>query len=160
MVVPFADAGLRLPREGGDLRAQAAFHIGDDRLEQIAWNILDIHDAVDLPAVSSEAAVVEVGADVEAAPSAGQHRIVEIEHVRIVLIHQIARAVVEVLHIPHIGQSVAWVLRTVEPLLRRALFVQVACVPVAVFGHALAAPMVPDGKFSVAIPLGAVVPKQ
>ena len=60
--------------------------------------------------------VVEVGADVHPAPAQRQQRIVEVEQVRIVLIDEIARPVVEVLDVGHVGQRVKRMLDAVETL--------------------------------------------
>ena len=60
--------------------------------------------------------VVEVGADVHAAPPQRKQRIVEVEQVRIVLVDQIAGAIVEILYIGNIRQRIVRMLRAVQPL--------------------------------------------
>ena len=116
IVVPVADAGFRLPRIGHDLVGEAAFVIGDHGLRQTIRNLLDVDDAFHLAAVGLQIVVVEVGSDVHAAPPQRKQRIVEIEQVGIVLIDQIAGAVVEILDVGRIGQRIVRMLRAVKPL--------------------------------------------
>ena len=94
---------------------EPSFIIGDNSFGELVGNILDVENGFILPPCS-KAVVVEIRADIHAGPAQRQQRIVEVKQVGIVLVDQVARPVVEVLHIGCVGQARRWVFHAIEPL--------------------------------------------
>ena len=126
--MPVADAGFRLPGVGQNRIRPAALVIGHHRFGQIRGNTLAVDDTAHLPAVPGQALVVVIGADVHSTPAQGEQGGVKIKQIGIVLVHQIARAVVEILDVGNIRQGVSRVFGAVEKLRVKALPPQAAAV--------------------------------
>ena len=114
--MPVSNTGLGLPRVFHDLVSQSALIVGDHGLRDAIWNLLDVQDCFHLSAVSFEVVIVKVRTNVHTAPPQWEKRVIEIDQVGVMLIDQVAGAIVEVLHKGHIRQRVEWVLYAVEAL--------------------------------------------
>jgi hypothetical protein len=95
--------------------------VSDNRFGEPVWNIFDFENGFDLAAVLPKAVVVELRVDIHTSPAQRQEGIVKVKQIRIMLVDEVAGAVVKVLHIGCVGQCSRWVLHAIEPLRIEAL---------------------------------------
>lgn len=62
-------------------------------------HILDVERGLELAAILRDIVIIKIGAHIHLAPISRQKRVVEVKQIGVVLIDEIASAVVEVLHI-------------------------------------------------------------
>src|SRR5579875_1946996 len=78
--------------------------------------VLNVNDAFHLAAVDLKIVVVIIGSDIHSAPTERKKSIIEVEQIRIVLVDEVARAVVEVLNVGNVRKRVGGMLWPVELL--------------------------------------------
>jgi len=95
--MPIADARVRLPRVGADDVGGAALDVLDERADVRRLYVLAVHHHIRPPAVARGAEVVVVRHHIQPGLPQRQFVGIEIEHVRLVLIHQVLAAQIPVL---------------------------------------------------------------
>ena len=87
-----------MPRVAHDSAGQASLIIGDDGFRKVIGHIFDVERGLELAAILRDIVIVKIGAYIHPAPIPRQKRVVEVKPIGVVLIDEIASAVVEVLH--------------------------------------------------------------
>ena len=116
VVMPIADAGLRLPGIWHNLASHPALIAADEGFGQPRGHIACGDEAFHLAPMSLQIVIVEVSANVHAGPSQRKQGVIEKKLIRVMLIDQVPGAVVEILDIGDIGERVGGVFDAIKPL--------------------------------------------
>ncbi len=103
VVMPVANAGFRLPGIRHDVIGHTALVIGHDCFRQLVRHAFDVQHRLHFAATRLEVVIVKIGADVHARPAQWRQVVVEIKQVGIVLIQQVADAVIKVADVRLVG---------------------------------------------------------
>ena len=111
IIVPIADASFGLPRQRLDLGAGAPFHIPDHGFLLVFVEHLAQQDALVLAVMPKGIAVVVAGGDFQAHVAdriKRKNRVVEINHVGMIFVNQVHRAVVKFLAVGGIRHATSF----------------------------------------------------